>query len=111
MSAIHQIVKIEARVQWVTFSSPTSKRIIGVCDMLNLSLEADSQEELRSLIPETINLLMVDLLQDNELDQFLREKGWRATNIPVQNDSDVQFNVPFELIAAGGNGDSARRPC
>jgi hypothetical protein len=82
MATAQQTVTIQATVQWITFQSSTSKRVIGVCDMLNLCLEAESEQELRSLIPEAMNLLMVDLLSDNELPQFLQEKGWRAISLP-----------------------------
>ena len=110
MPTVQQTVTIQANVQWVVFQSSTSKRTIGVCDMLNLCLEADSEEELRSLIPEAMNLLMIDLLGDNELQIFLQEKGWRALNLPARPDSDVQFDVPFELICAGERSDPERRP-
>jgi hypothetical protein len=110
MAAVQQIVTIQANVQWITFQSESSKRLIGVCDVLNLCLEADSEEELRSLIPEAMNLLMVDLLDDDELTKFLKEKGWRAINLPTRPVSDVQFDVPFELVAAGARSDTERRP-
>lgn len=102
-------VNIEAIVQWRHRRSPTSSRYIAICDELNLCLEADSEEELRSLIPEAMHLLMVDLLADNEIDQYLREKGWQAINLPARLEGNVEFNVPFELIAEEARRDSARR--
>ena len=110
MPTVRKRVTIQANVEWVSFQSSTSKRYIGVCDMLNLSLEADSEDELRSLIPEAMDLLMGDLLSDNELDGFLKEKGWQAINLPARPDGDIKFEVPFELIAAGARRDSERRP-
>jgi hypothetical protein len=95
-------VKIEANVAWKVFQSPMSKRWIGVCDELNLCVEADSETELRSLIPESLHLLMKDLLGDEELDQFLRDKGWQAMNLPVRPVGEVQFDVPWHIIAAEG---------
>lgn len=78
---------------------------------MNLVMEADSLDELHSVIEEAMQLLLVDLLRDNELDQFLREHGWRAQDIPVQaRPEDVQFSVPWELIAEGTSRDSERRP-
>jgi len=109
VSIVQQTVSIEAKVQWIAFQSSASKRMIGVCDMLNISVEADSEDELRSLIPEAMNLLLTDLLSDNELEQFLQEKGWRALNLPERPDSDVQFNIPFELVAAEARHDTERR--
>ena len=97
----------QAQLQWQARRSTTSKRWIGVCDPLNLVVEADSLDELHSVIEEALQLLLTDLLRDNELDQFLREHGWKAVNLPAKTPMDVQFNVPWHLIAQG-NRDSKR---
>ena len=65
---------------------------------------------LHSVIEETIQLLLTDLLLDNELDQFLREHGWTANNVPPQtNAGDVRFDVPWQLVVESKR-DSERRP-
>jgi hypothetical protein len=102
-------VAIDARVIWRSFKSPTSPRIVAVCDELNLSLEADSEQELRTLIPEAMHLLMLDLFEDNEINAYLRERGWRAHNLPSMPDGDINFNVPFELVAGEKQGGFALR--
>ena len=65
-------------------------------------MEADSLDELHGLIPETIHLLMVDLLEDNELDRYLRDKGWQAVGVPASGDGDVEFDVPWYLVVPAG---------
>jgi hypothetical protein len=107
MSTVRKVT-IQANVPWRVYQSE-SKRLIGVCDALNLVLEADSDDELRSLIPEALHLLMLDLFADNELDQYLREKGWQALNLPARPDGDIQFDVPWHIIAEGARRDSQRR--
>ncbi len=109
MPAIH--VRIEAKnIAWKVFQSPTSRRWIAVCDVLNLCLEGDSENELRSLIPEAIHLLMTDLLVDRELDQFLREQGWHALNLPAYPRGNIKFDVPWHIVAEGARQrDSERR--
>ena len=78
---------------------------------MNLVMEADTLDELYSVIDEAIQLMLVDLLRDNELDQFLREHGWNAPNVPLQvKPEDVKFDVPWELIAEGARNDSERHP-
>lgn len=104
-----QTVKIEANVGWKVFQSESSKHWIAVCDELNICLEGDSETELRSLIPEALHLLMIDLLGDKELDQFLREKGWSASTIPVRPEAEIKFDVPWHIIAEGARRDSQRR--
>ena len=102
------MIQIEgkAQLQWRANRSASSKRWIGVCDALGLVTEADTLDELHSVIDETIQLVLTDLLRDNELDQFLRERGWKALNVPARaNANDVQFNVPWQLVA-----ESTRNP-
>ena len=97
-----QRVTIEANLQWRAKRSTAGNRWIGVCEELNLAMEADSLDELHSLIPESIHLLMIDLLEDNELDQYLRDRGWRSTGVPAHKHAgDVEFDVPWSLIAEG----------
>ncbi len=103
-------VTINTSVPWRVAQSTTTRHIVGVCDPLNLCLEADSEAELHSLIPEAIHLLMKDLFEDNELDKFLRDKGWQAVGLPARPDSDVQFDVPWHIIAEGARRDTERRP-
>ena len=78
---------------------------------MKLVSEADSLDELHSVINETIQLILSDLLRDNELDAFLRDHGWKALNIPINvaNLDNVQFNVPWQLIAEGARNDPQRR--
>lgn len=103
------IVRLQSQLQWRATKIPASGRWIGICDAMSLSMEADSLDELHSLINETLQLVFIDLLEDNELDQFLQERGWQAVNLPTQHDGgDIEFDVPWELIAEGAR-DPERR--
>lgn len=102
------IVKVEARQLPWNAERTESGRFVATCPPMKLVTEADSLDELYSIINETMQLMLVDLLRDNELPQFLIEHGWQA-DVPVAiNPADVQFNVPWQLIVQGAN-DSARR--
>lgn len=104
------VVKLDAKIQWFARPSTTSGRWIGVCEPMNLIMEANGLDELRSLIEESMQLLFADLLEDHELDKYLRDRGWVAHNLGgVVQASDVQFEVPWELIAKGKMGDPERR--
>jgi hypothetical protein len=98
----------QATVQWQATKSTASKRFIGVCPPMNLSIEADSLDELYSLIPETIHILMRDLLEDNEIQPFLREIGWQFPGELPKPSEDVRIHVPWELVVSGEMGDTAR---
>ena len=77
---------------------------------MNLTAEAESLDELYSVIDETIQLVLVDILRDNELDRFLRDRGWRAVNLPTAPNpgEQVDFDVPWDLIAEGSRGSERR---
>ena len=104
-----RVVEIQANVAWQVFKA-ASGRWLAMCEDLNLTLEADSEEELHSLIPEALALLMSDLLGDDELDAYLRSKGWSATGglHAVGHADDVTINLPWHIISGGAN-DSERR--
>lgn len=95
------LVSIQANVAWrVSQSAPN--RWIAVCDELNMSTEGESLDEIHSLIPETMDLLFSDLLNDSELEAFLRERGW-STQAPLPRDTqNVDFDLPWQMITEGG---------
>lgn len=97
-------ITIKAKIQWRVLSDPGG-RSIGVCDVLNIALEARSDDELRTMIDEAMQLFLLDLLEDNELDEYLKAHGWTRGPIPEGIDpGDVSFHVPVELIAGGQVG-------
>lgn len=102
-------ITVEGRVQWRGRRSESSQRWIAVCDAMNLVTEADSLDELHSVINETMQLTLTDLMLDGELDAFLRDLGWRAGGMPASRESgDVEFDVPWELVAEGARGSERR---
>lgn len=105
-----KLIQIQGRAQLQWRAERTeSGRWIAICQPMNLVTEADSLDELHSVINEVLQLLLVDLLRDNELEAFLREHGWQAHLPAAINPADVHFNVPWQLVAEGSH-DSARRP-
>ena len=109
MATTTTVVRIEANVGWKVFQSPTSKRWIAICDELNLTLEGESETELRSLIPEALHLLLTDLFTDRELEEFLRAKGWKALNLPARVARGVKFDIPWHIMAARNAGRDPER--
>ena len=102
-------IQVEAALEWRSFQSDVSGRWVAVCAGLDLTVEAETLDELHSVIGESIQLLMIDLLEDDELDHYLRDRGWTAVNLPRgQGVRDVEFHVPWELIAEGARGPERR---
>ncbi|MFH1043515.1 MAG: hypothetical protein V1796_00260 [Pseudomonadota bacterium] len=109
-NVVVKIVQGKAQLQWRAERGISSDCWVGICDPMGLTIEANSLDELYGLIDETMQLVLTDILRDNELDQFLLERGWRVQNMPtVTRPEDVRFNVPWELIAESAR-DSERRP-
>ncbi|PZQ13660.1 MAG: hypothetical protein DI565_14055 [Ancylobacter novellus] len=107
--AVAKVVAIEANVLWQAVKSASSDRWIGVCEELNLSTEADSLDELHSLIPETMHLLFADLVEENEFADYLTERGWKAGDLPDMTRGDLEFDVPWKMIAEGQSNGAERR--
>lgn len=103
-----QVITIHGRLEWRAVEGETAGQWIGICDALNVSMEADSLDELRSVIGETIHELLLDLLEDDELESFLAARGWTSTTSTVADGDDLSFDVPWEVIVQGAQNDSAR---
>lgn len=92
------VVKIEASIPWMVSRRAPDRRWIGVCDVLNLAMEADSLDELHSVVGEAIDLLFRDSLEDNELQRFFGERGWKSPDVPSRAPNGISFQVPIELL-------------
>jgi hypothetical protein len=87
---------INANLTW-KYTRARGGNYVAVCDALKLTLQAKTFSELMEDINFTLDALLKDLLSSNELDSFLRERGWSAAgNIPQRN---VRFDVPFAVMA------------
>ena len=68
------LIGMEGTLVFRRFRSDDSGRWIGVCDALGIAVEAETPDELRSVTAEALDLLMADLAEDNELEDFLRDR-------------------------------------
>ena len=102
-------VNVNGQVQWQVTKDDRSGRFIGVCPPLGLTIEAESHRELMENISDSLHLLMMTMLQQGELDRFLRDRGWTAKTQDIKNASSVFFDVPIELITQRSQNDFARK--
>ena len=94
-------IQIEANIVWNV--KPTgSGTMMGVCDPLGLTLEADDASGLQGMIAESLHYLFLGLFEDGELDRFLLDRGWSAHGIPQirPQDGAILFQVPFTTHSA-----------
>lgn len=105
MSHSERILHIEGNVEWRYRFVEDANRWIGVCDTLDIVMEAESKEELHSVIPETLNLLFAHLIADNEFEALLRTHGWSASGkpAPVETD-DLEVVIPTNIIPEISDG-------
>ncbi|HEY3695152.1 hypothetical protein [Phenylobacterium sp.] len=101
---------MNATLQWFAKRADRSGRLIAVCDPLGIAIEADSEDELRSLMEESTELLFKDLIEDDEFDQFLRDRGWTASNGHQIGTEEVNFRVPMELVLGASSRGTEHRP-
>lgn len=89
--------QIGANVSWRVFRSSTSDMWIGANDDLGQVVQGSTIDELHRAINGLMNDLLLGLMQDDELDGFLRARGWRpVTPIPREIPEDgIVFDVPY----------------
>src|SRR5580693_2253400 len=94
-------IQVQAQVVWACGYTKRGT-VVASCDPLGLTVEADNQGALYSVISEAQHVLLVDLLEDGELTKFLQDHGWKANRaIPSTiPEGGVKFDVPFRLEPA-----------
>ena len=104
------VVQVEANLKWLVTRDAQTGMYMGVCQPLNLNAMGETQAEFTEAASQAIALLLLDLLEDGELDTFLRQHGWSLMNELPPPGKRPTFEVPFgieitddarELVAAG----------
>lgn len=99
-------IRIYATMDWRAERSEEDGGWVGVCKQLGITTEAETLDELHSLAPEAMEFLFLDLLEDGELEEFLKQKGWKYSREGVDTPGP-KFHIPWQLLAAGGNTKSS----
>ena len=103
-------INVQTTLEWAASPSKSCNRWIAECEALGIAMEGETLDELHSLIDEACFALFHDLLNDGELDQFLRARGWTAVNLPNGPvDDHVEFSVPWNLVTRGNTDGAERR--
>jgi len=94
-------IKIQGQFPWMVQQPSPNRRWIAECRPLNLAMEAETLDQLYSVINEAVSLLFYDLYLDGELEDFLRQRGWKVSGLPPAGTPDVDFVLrPIELIVS-----------
>jgi hypothetical protein len=98
------LIQIQANIPWAC-TRTNSGNWVAVCEPLKLTSQADTWAELMEDIGLTLDAIMRDLFISNELDKFLRDKGWQLVGTLPDRREDARFDVPFipAIVAANGS--------
>ena len=95
-------IHVESNLQWKAIHSESGVWV-AACEPLGVTMEADTLDELYEVIGESCSVLFLDLYEDDQLDSFLRSRGWSASDLPESTSGKpVEFEVPWNLVAEGG---------
>jgi hypothetical protein len=89
-----KLIKINGEVPW-RVAQAEGGQWVGVCDPLKLTIQAPSWADLMEDIGETLNVVFHDLLKSNELERFLRDRGWTPVEPLPEDDDSIAFDIPF----------------
>ncbi|MDP3073958.1 MAG: hypothetical protein Q8N18_26980 [Opitutaceae bacterium] len=67
---------VESEIAWKIAEEPAISRFVAVCPALNITLRANTREELFSLIPESLESLFSSLDKHGDWDAFFKEIKW-----------------------------------
>jgi hypothetical protein len=94
------IVSIQAKLVW---KWGRSKRglYLATCPAIKQTVQADRWEDLLGSINESLDSTLREVFESGDFENFLREHGWKAQNVPPNSPKGkrggVSFDVPFDL--------------
>jgi len=92
------IIQVNGKVQW-QFRQLASGEFIAHCQPLKITLESGNWSELLEDMTLAMDGVLKEMASTNELDRFLHDHGWTLMQQVPVHVSNVQFQIPFELLA------------
>jgi hypothetical protein len=98
-------VEIQTNLQWKVLRARGGKgNWVAVSDALKLTVESETWAEMMEDIGLAINAMLTDLLETNDLENFLRQHGWVAVGPIPRQPGEVRFDVPFIPVPVNASG-------
>ena len=96
------MIRVHADLEWHIEQSNTMPVWVGVCDDLQLTAQSRSWRELAEDISETLDAIFLDLIQEDQLNDFLQKNGWELEDeIPSRMPrKGFKFDIPFTIARA-----------
>jgi hypothetical protein len=95
-SAMKETLHIKGSLVWQWGRSQRG-HYIAVCDPIGQTVQADKFSELLESISEVVNSTFRELLSTGDLEQFLRDRGWKSESPLPSRQKNVRFDMPFDL--------------
>ncbi len=94
---IKTIVRIAGKIPWRYCHSSDTDKYIAVCDVLGLTIQAENYPELLEGMGEAVDETFRELLNTNDLENFLTERGWKSISpLPKTKSKRVSFEIPIQ---------------
>jgi len=98
--------RLKGKFDWGIVHDPACDKWVGICEDLNLTVQADTQRELHVSIWEAMDSLFSMLVEEGELHHFLVERGWDHLEEP-ESKSVLNFPVSINLLGGALGGAAA----
>lgn len=88
------VVRIDGQVQ-CNILQARGGNWVAICDALKLTIQSDTWVDLMEDMAFTLDAILKDLLSSNELNKFLRDKGWKIVGRIPRHPTDMRFDLPI----------------
>ena len=95
--ATKEVVQIRANVEW-RWCRGSGGNYVAVCDPLKITLQAETWTDLVEDMIISLNALVLDLIESNEWEKFMRERGWLIVGQMPARPQNARFEVPFSIL-------------
>jgi len=87
-------IRIDTVLDWHVTQDTTSKHFIADCDWLHITLSSDTLDELISIIPESLELLLTDLIKEGDIQTFFDKHNlvWVENHHAESEGIDIVFS-------------------
>lgn len=89
-------IAIQAQFTWAFYRDPTSGRWMATCDPVHITVSGDTETETKSAAENALDLLLTDLFECGELEDFLKTNGWKTAKPLPKPEARVKprFRLP-----------------
>lgn len=103
------LVQVNAKLQWQT-QRAQGGNWVAFCEPLKLTFQAETWANLLEDIALGLDAMLKDLMVNNELDRFLRDRGWTTMGPIPAEPKNIRFDIPFYILPAPNAHGPQRRP-